>query len=557
MEDLLSLKEEAFKLSQGFQREVNEKVKILYQLDERRQYLQSLLIETEKKGVTEKLRSYVTLKYKVQLMTLSKAIHELESYEKVEDIPTIVLHIHSSSPFILFRNMKIYTLLKDIGKEIKEGLLKKFLETFENHLSEDSTPWERSVKSQKSSTWMTFLKQARSWLLAYTLVTLLVPSLMESKQAVLEAFQSAVDEAFTPLWGRFFHHLKQGREAGSSQQFFWTFAFTRSFTHMLLGLCEHITSADQLKKLCDLDYASAGREMIVEKAVRLLRAHVALILVDQRISDEGFACRLVEDVLELDEWMVSFKPALTVSQVFYDAKAFFHRFLWTERDFIFGKLRDQCKETEAFLEAFRAEDNSWSSSLSCYRAVYHCLYFIQMCRGRYCFLPPAAQYILSEVIIEPILCLSLGLFLYRIRSDPSLFAISMGRRKGLDMEHCKEKMNQFSQAVTYFQTALGSEDRRWPMLAGSNSRCRRRWDIVQSWMPKILISDAQRSAGFSLEGLLKTALKTSDRFQSKKFDYRVADVLSSEDCQGLKDCLILTRGLAITLVDVMERQMEL
>jgi hypothetical protein len=543
-----------------YQQEIQQKLAVKSKLQEARNTFQQRIDQIEQLDIKKRIEEYMVRKIKIQLLSLARSLQKLDQFGDVREIPGIVLGIKSNAPPAIFRNMKIHQLLKDTVTRVRAKLLNKFLQAFEDHLSEDNRNWTNNEASEES--WSSFLQEARSWLLAYALVSLLPPSIMDSLQAVLETFQTAIDEAFTPLWGRFFHHLKQGREGQSVQQLFWTFSFARSFLQMLLALCVQTTSSD-LKKLADLDYAQAGKEQIVEKALKFLRFHIAQLLVDCDSSNDDFAARLIEESLELDEWLSNYQPQLTLSSVLYDAKSWFHRMLWMEQRTMLAQLQEHCSDSViCYKDIFCSSEmpnysSIQSSQLSCYQSLYHCLSMFQLCRRRYQYLPASAQYILSEVILEPILCLSLGLLLYRIRSDPVLFQVSLGQRKKVgDDKLCKEQLEAFSRCVNYYQSALDLEDDVTKMVAASSSRCKRRWGIVQNWMPKILITETQSKLGFSLKDLLKTALKTSDKFQSSSFDYRARDT-DLADSSNITDCVLMVRGLAITLVEVLRQQILL
>lgn len=564
MARLRAIRQRALELRDRYRGELEERLEICSDLADKQTKVTSTLSQIDEAQISGKIAKFMSLQMKIQLMVLAKALGELEACSDVEQIPDIVLRVQAAAPPAIFRTMHIYRVVRETTVQACAALLKRFLQALEEHLSEENRSWSvSSHPSGEGESWAVFLKQARSWLLAYTMVSILASSLMDSKQAVMEGFQSAMDEAFTPLWGRFFHHLKLGREAQSTEQVFWTFSFARSFLQMLLGLCAHITATDKLRALCDLDYARAGRDQIMDKALRFLRAHLAQVLVEQDALGEDLSSRLFEDVLELDEWLAQFSAPLTLCAVLYDAKAWFHRILWAEQRFVVSTLSSHCTSTtEAFVDMFGGE-----GSLLCYKAVYHCVSIVQSCRHRYSFFPRSAQYLFSEVVLEPVLCMGLGLLLYRIRSDPVLFAVASGRYKQTGDEGlCQTHVQTFARSVDYFQTALanagregrrdegGSEENQTAPLAASSTRCKRRWSIVQSWMPKILITETQSRQGFSLADLARTALKTSDRFRSPTFDYRVQEQTVAEEGQTLDDCILIVRGLALTLVDVLDKQ---
>ncbi|RYH21898.1 hypothetical protein EON65_19950 [archaeon] len=529
---------------------------IKHELAEKDKLARNLLQNVTESGLNEKIQQHMINQVTLQLLKVARAMKSLENFTSVDEIPSIMLSMKDSMPPAILPNMKIHSLIHSTVKKTKGIVLKKFLDSFEQHLDD-----ETYGSSMESQSWASFLKQARSWLLAYTLVSLLPSILMESKQAVLETFQNSIDEAFTPLWGRYFYHLKQGRETKSVQQMFWTFGFAKSYVTMLLNLCSFITSTEQLSQLCDVDYATAGREQVVEKSVRFMRAHVAEIVVSHDLSGDDVLARLVEDCLDLDSWLAGQGCKISVCSVLYDACAIFHRILWMEQKHVFTQIKLHCADMEmAFADSFKAEaeDDRVPSGLFCYKALYECLVLFRQCRRRYSYFPYAGQQILSEVILEPMLCLCIGLLLYRMRTDYVLFSISTGNKLKVGSEQlCRHEVDTFNKAVTYFQSALGAAEEDLPPMASSSSRCRRRWDIVQNWMPKIFITSTQWQLGFGLKDLLKTALKTSDRFKSAAFDYRIKEVVTLSEGETLHDCTLFIRGLAITLLDVVTKEISL
>lgn len=556
------IKSRAVDLKSRYQQHIEQNFDIVNDLQRKRKEVAEALDNLNKFGIAEKISKYYHHQNKIKLMTMGILLKRLESAE-VEHIPDIVLSIQSAAPQTLLSGMHICTAIKQTAMAVRSTLLKQFLLSFEHHLNEDSSSsWIDGDK--RTSMWTDFLKQTRSSLLAFALVNILPSALIETKFAVLEAFKNSIDEAFTPLWGRFYHHLKQGRGNESTQQLFWTFSFARTFIQMLLSLCEHVTSTAEMKRLCDVDYRRASIDQIVEKSTKFLRAHLAEILVAHDNAADDFAARIVDETLELDHWQHQFFPPLYLCGVLYEAKAWFHRFLWTEQRTIFEGIRESMVSSDvAYDDMFLPKGGSRSqwrdgAAVSCYVSVFRCLAAIHLARARYAYFPPQAQYILCEMILEPILCLGLGLLLYRIRSDPILFAISQGHAKkvGDDLLCCRQ-VESFGSCAEYFQSSLSKDDDSLPPLASSITRCKRRWAIVQSWMPKILITQTQCKLGFSLQDLGKTALKTSDKFQSISFDYRVHDLSGDKGSQPLAVCVQMIRGLAITLSDVLNQQLDL
>lgn len=200
---------------------------------------------------------------------------------------------------------------------------------------------------------------------------------------------------------------------------------------------------------------------MLDKASRFMRAHLAQIVVDFSPMSREMCMQLVEETLELDEWIHSvaaiantksasasdtvYTP-LTVCEVLYDAKEVFHQWLHLEHRHFHFELRGRCRDARrvfAFefgettpasaagvdLPSAASGDVLRMSRLRCYAGVYDtmCLFF-SACE-RYRHLPGSAQRVFSVVILEPLLCTALGLLLYRTRSSSVLYQVSMGTYK--------------------------------------------------------------------------------------------------------------------------------
>jgi hypothetical protein len=112
--------------------------------------------------------------------------------------------------------------------------------------------------------------------------------------------------------------------------------------------------------------------------------------------------------------------------------------------------------------------------------------------------------------------------------------------------------------VSYFQSAIAYTKPGLPetrIIAGSN-RCKKRWSVIQNWIPKILISEEQQRQGFDLTNLLRTSMKVPEKYRNNNCEYRHEWLSIQNDVDSLDDCVIMTRGLAITLVNVLEKQLS-
>lgn len=191
----------------------------------------------------KKIRQYSSLQSQIQLCTLAKYLHELKSFSDVRDIPDLVHNLMGSLPKHLQSSCKIHKNIILTVTSMKASLLKSFHADFNAHLesNEDS--------EDAKEMWSNFLIVARDWLVAYALVSLLPILISDSRSQILEKYTEALDEALTPLWGRFHFHLTSARESKSFEQFVWTFSYAKSFVSLLINLCTQLTAAGQLQEL--------------------------------------------------------------------------------------------------------------------------------------------------------------------------------------------------------------------------------------------------------------------------------------------------------------------
>lgn len=418
-----------------------------------------------------------------------------------------------------------------------------------------------------SNSWEVFLRRARDWLLAYSLLSILPATLANgSSQSILEAFKDSLDVAFTPLWGRFFHHLNLSLDVKSKSQIIWTFSYAKSFIEMLLNLVAQITQAEQMNILAKLDYLQAAQMQIVEKANRFLRAHLARILTEELDPWENqFGMQIMEETLEFDDWLGVYASELRISDVFYDAKEAFHSWMHLEQSLIFTKLEECIKKEGNAFDLILSHLGDGQRQINCYKILYELLSMFLLARERYSYFPKAAQIVLSDVILEPLLCFSLASLLFRIRSVPLLYDISMQKiDRSKSNQRDLSELVYFGDSVTYFQNSIGREGQRF--VHGSSKRCRNRWTVVQNWMPKILITNDLKSSGFGMTEMMKLAMKISDKYShrlkssAQGFEYRqqVNAVLSGQskeiEVDSIEESVVLVRGLAITLVNLLEGQ---
>lgn len=636
-------------------------------------------VATNNYQVVSKFALFVRTEHKIQILTMVKLLRRLDQCSNILELPRIVIEIKDTAKMTILEKSRIYTYMTETVRIKKAKLLQKFHKLFEEHLDAEissstdpraeegnsSTANDDDIYSGQKQIWRTFLQRSRQWLLAYAMVSILPSSIIKSSKMVVERFKEALDEAMTPLWGRFYHHLKMGLESYSRSQILWTFKYAASFIEMLHNLCGHITAADEMRLVYTASATAAGapksesiidfhivaKSQVLEKALKFLNAHVASIFVLVSPWEDIFGMQLVDEILEFDVWLSSYHPPSYLCHILYESKVFFHHWMLLEQSLIYRHFDPattaanivsnvgssdgtnsnnnsnsrQASDTSlsplepdvAFSLKFSTPLNPASTSatsssssmltklsstgnrfvttektetLQCYSALYDSLQFFLLARQRYAYFPPAAQYLLAEVILEPLLCLSLGLCLYKIRCDPLLFPISMGQSSALLKDTRSSSTISFpmpdalvlyKDSVAYFQTALttsdteGSADRtdvtRHIATIAQESRCKKRWTIVQEWMPKLLLTSDLRRQGYALSNMAKTAMKVSDKYRNhQNFAYRnqwiehLQQQPPSQPPQALSQagfssneleaCVVMTRGLAITMVDVIEEQ---
>jgi hypothetical protein len=130
-----------------------------------------------------------------------------------------------------------------VVSSLKKSVLKAFHAEFEVRLEDNRE------SSDAKTMWSTFLGAARDQLLAYALISLLPVVISDSINLILEKYIAALDEALTPLWGRFHSHLSSARESQSFEQVLWTFSYAKSFISLSIDLCFQLTDTGQLQDL--------------------------------------------------------------------------------------------------------------------------------------------------------------------------------------------------------------------------------------------------------------------------------------------------------------------
>jgi hypothetical protein len=327
--------------------------------------------------------------------------------------------------------------------------------------------------------------------------------------------------------------------------------------------------------------------------------------------------QIIEEVLELNNWIFAFyyqnnlgdlssprsrteDDAILncgkLTEVIYDSKEVFHSWTMTERSLILNKLSVNClNENTAFtifssrvpvsygddFTEYVEKKSSYSNTdsllkgnyqLQCYQSIYDCISLFLLLQSRYSSFPVHCQSILSEIILEPLLCFILGLLLYRIRSNKLLFQISINTfiNKYPQNDDMREFI-LFADSVHYLESCvIGVKEKEnvgdylplsvMTKMVGNSGRCRKKWTILQNWMPKILISEEENKSGFNLSNMMKITFKLPDKFiHHNNYEYRKFyssissshSKSSSERDDNLIESVNLILELAKTLVAVL------
>ena len=234
----------------------------------------------ENSGLHEKLLKHFEIKTKIEILTLTDTLLKLHHFSNVKRIPELVFGVINSLPKTLPEGSRIRQKMNETVEMVKASLLQSFHAEFEAHLSENKNSNDAKVM------WTSFLNVAKDWLSAYSLVSLLPVLISNSLSLILERYVDALDEAMTPLWGRFHFHLTTARESRSVEQLVWTFNYAKSFVTLLIDLCSQLTSSGKLERLHKVDFEGAAIIHIVDKAVRFMRAHLAQSIVDYSPMDD-------------------------------------------------------------------------------------------------------------------------------------------------------------------------------------------------------------------------------------------------------------------------------
>ena len=466
------------------------------------------------------------LELKIKLLKLSCLINALKNCD-VTDIPSIVIQARTEFSGKLLKTTRMHQFMTHTIHAIRQVLLPRFHAIFESHLEQGAVVGNQHQISQHADLWRSFIPVARIWLMSYAMVCLLPVVCSESESQVVDQFRSVLDESLTPLWARFHFHLEAARAAQSQQQLMWTFSYAKSFAKLLVDICLQITTFGSLQQLCAIDYDVIILKYVTDKCLGFMRAHIALVLVQRPVLDVSFCVQFFEECADFDSFIHSLhaeqRGSSTLCAVLFSAKAFFRRWLQVEHSFVHRSVMERCEKGSGgssfvndevlFSVGFQYSDHATGSSLEledrryfdaensnsldqhpqatdsgfkCYSVVYNCSTLLLQVLERYRFFPKEAVSALSETIPEPLLCLCVGLLLYRVRCNAVLREVSsqnFGRGAAIlakDFEVPAE-VGVFLESAAYLDMLLSgmAEDSTLRDMPASCARLRERWGDIQ------------------------------------------------------------------------------
>ena len=190
-------------------------------------------------GLIEKLNKYITIENQIKFLECGEILHQLDNLALNSNnnkqtnsissqITNLVLALKNKAPSIIPNNSILRQKINEVSTKIKSTQLALFHSKFEDHLhietshtTSTTTPTHDELgrsrsdisNSNNNNSWVLFLEQSREWLLAYTCISLLTILNSEScKVMIKDTYIEALDQALTPLWGRFYFQLSYTRE---------------------------------------------------------------------------------------------------------------------------------------------------------------------------------------------------------------------------------------------------------------------------------------------------------------------------------------------------------
>ena len=454
-----------------------------------------------------------------QILLVALDLAKINMDTPLKDIPEIMISLKNNFPTDLHTHAKLSSVLKYKCQDVARNVLSDFHRFLDSQMTA-ATADDRDMNDYSTNAWVEFFERSRVLVKTYLMLSML-PSIIFSavNTNVLDKFKECLDNALTPMWGRYHFHLSQAREDGSINQILWTFTYTQSFLQMLINICTTTISGGDLQSLYEADYELASKAQLVDKAARFMKAHVAIVMGEVYDSENlkeraigmldvsARVVELVETVLELDDYLGLISELLNpVSAIICEAKETFRIWAKCDHAYVKDRLLEVADKSTVFGLKFPVKDDESSiyQQKQCFESVYECIRIYHTFASRYRFQPKLSLDYFSNLILERVLCCILGLILLRVRSCDEIKGLSHSRLphwvgKSRGMEALPMNMKSFIQTINYVEESF-NEMNFENSVYGDTQRFQKHWNATKSW-----IADAEWSIE-SAPGLINACM---------------------------------------------------
>lgn len=423
---------------------------VLCDLQKKRAEVRAVTEKFQNSSILELIRRKRQMEIELQILMIAQELNKIPETVDASIVSPHIVAIRNNFPGDLSPESKITLLLR--GR--LDFLQRRFLNEFHIFLDEHMSIISSAASS--SSMWTEFFDRAKVLLVAYFAISLLPCVIFPQSSEAVAKYKECLDSALTPLWGRFHFHLSQARSDRSSEQLLWTFTYAQSFVQMVLTICSAISSSTDLQKIFPADYDTAGKEQIVYKACKFMRAHLLHIIEEIPVEPENLLIQIIESSLELDEVLSTISPLTehVSSMIALNPSALFY---WITCDFLYAKkiIESACEARIVYTAAFP----TWDDTFYCYTSVYECISVFKTFIQRHKYQLASVQGYVSGVFLEPILSMILGLLLLRVRSCAVIRDLSnhrlpfwVGKAAGFD--NLPIEIKNFLKCVSYVDDSI-------------------------------------------------------------------------------------------------------
>jgi hypothetical protein len=413
-----------------------------------------------------------------KLAKIVAAFSELERCTTLEDISSCITALLRLRLPTVPRGLALKKYVLARSESMRSIQLGKFHDLFESHLK--STLQSNVSNAVAESLWVQFIANSRDILVSFMLISLVPFAMFESSDMVVEKFQESLDSALTPMWGRFYFHLSVVRDIGSMSQLVWSFGYAKSFVGLLRNLFAVFAEEALLGQILSFDYHHASGEQITDKAIKFMRAHVAMLVSKLAFPVAEQTCAvLVEQILDLDQSLLQNAPQYienSVYAVIKDSSTLQLQWIHLETQFFMTLVREAFSSKEPFQVAYfgmptDVETVGPSTSTQCYYSLHEIVRLLATSTNRYQFLPKKTQMVLTSSILEPLILAAVGsmVLLIKLRFSSSSTSSAV---------HLTELIG----SMTYFSSSMST-------LPTDRIRCSaggylNKWNQLHEWISR-------------------------------------------------------------------------